>query len=60
MLIKKINHHGIFLKILKNKKKGKLKLKKLTINDKGAGLKPFKIKIDPDGNKYLEVTVKHS
>jgi hypothetical protein len=29
------------------------------IYDKGAGLKPFRIKKDLDGNKYLEVTVKH-
>jgi len=48
-----------FFEDFEKQKKGKLKLKKLTINDKGAGLKPFKIKIDPDGNKYLEVTVKH-
>ena len=29
------------------------------IYDKGAGLKPFKVKKDLDGNKYLEVTLKH-
>ena len=28
-------------------------------NDKGAGAKPFKFKKDPDGNSYLEITVKH-
>ena len=28
-------------------------------NDKGAGAKPFKFKKDPDGNTYLEITVKH-
>ena len=38
---------------------GKLKFKNYTINDKGAGKKPFKFKKDPDGNTYLEVTVKH-
>ena len=27
--------------------------------DKGAGLKPYTVKKDLDGNKYLEVTVKH-
>ena len=35
------------------------KLKKYKINDKGAGKKPFKFKKDPDGNTYLEITVKH-
>jgi hypothetical protein len=34
------------------------KLKKYKINDKGAGKKPFKFKKDPDGNTYLEITVK--
>ncbi len=29
------------------------------IFDKGAGSKPYRIEKDPDGNKYLEVTVKH-
>ncbi len=29
------------------------------IFDKGAGLKPYTVKKDLDGNKYLEVTVKH-
>ena len=27
--------------------------------DRGAGSKPYRIEKDPDGNKYLEVTVKH-
>ena len=48
-----------FSEDFENQEEGKLKLNKLTINDKGAGLKPFRIKKDPDGNKYLEVTVKH-
>ena len=39
---------------------GRAKLrKKYNINDKGTGSKPFKIKQDLDGNKFLEVTVKH-
>ena len=38
---------------------GKLRLKNLSINDKGKGLRPFKIKKDTKGNKYLEVTVQH-
>ena len=29
------------------------------IFDKGAGSKPYRIEKDPDGNKYLEVKVKH-
>ena len=48
-----------FFEDFEKQKEGKLKLKKLTINNKGAGLKPFKIKKDFNGNKYLEVTVKH-
>ena len=31
-----------------------------TLNNKGAGSEPFRIKKDPDGNKYLEVTLKLS
>ena len=27
----------------------------LTINDKGVGSEPFRIKKDPDGNQYLEI-----
>ena len=43
-----------------DQKVGRAKLQKnYNINDKGAGSKPFKIKQDPDGNKFLEVTVKH-
>ena len=48
-----------FFENFEDQKKEKLKLRKLTINNKGAGLKPFKIKKDSNGNKYLEVTVKH-
>ena len=48
-----------FSEDFENQEEGKLKLNKFTINDKGAGLKPFRIKKDLDGNKYLEVTVKH-
>ena len=33
--------------------------RKYIFNDKGAGKKPFKFKKDPDGNTYLEITVKH-
>ena len=56
---KKVKSPWNFFEDFEKQKEGKLKLKKLTINDKGAGLKPFKIKKDFDGNKYLEVTVKH-
>ena len=31
----------------------------LTINDKGVGSEPFRIKKDPDGNQYLEIKLKH-
>ena len=33
-------------------------LKKLYINNKGSGKKPFKFEKDPDGNTYLAITVK--
>ena len=56
---KKVKSPWNFFEDFEKQKEGKLKLKKLTINDKGAGLKPFKIKKDFNGNKYLEVTVKH-
>ena len=56
---KKVKSPWNFFEDFEKQKEGKLKLKKLTINNKGAGLKPFKIKKDFDGNKYLEVTVKH-
>ena len=56
---KKVKSPWNFYEDFEDQKVGKLKLKKLTINNKGAGLKPFKIKKDFDGNKYLEVTVKH-
>mgnify|MGYP001338557972 FL=1 len=43
-----------------DQKLGKAKIRKnYNINDKGTGSKPFKIKQDPNGNKFLEVTVKH-
>ena len=42
-----------------NQKLGKPKLKQYSINNKGAGLKPFEIKKDANGNTYLEITVKH-
>ena len=48
-----------FFENFEDQKKGKLKLRKFSINDKGVGLKPFIIKEDNDGNKFLEVTVKH-
>ena len=43
-----------------NEEEGRLRIKtnKFSINNKGEGLEPFRIKQDPDGNKYLEVTVK--
>ena len=47
-----------FSEDFENREEGKLKLNKLTTNDKGTGLKPFRIKKDPAGNKYLEVTVR--
>ena len=56
---KKVKSPWNFYEDFEDQKVGKLKLKKLTINNKGAGLKPFKIKKDFNGNKYLEVTVKH-
>ena len=43
-----------------DQKVGKVNLRKYEINDKGKGKKPFKIRQDNDGNKYLEITVKHS
>ena len=42
-----------------DQKVGKVNLRKYHINDKGKGRKPFKIKQDADGNKFLEITVKH-
>ena len=48
-----------FIEDFESQKEGTLKLKNLSINDKGKGLKPFKIKKDTNGNKYLEVTVQH-
>lgn len=48
-----------FYEDFQNQNEGVLKLNQLSINDKGSGLKPFKIIKDLDGNKFLEVTVKH-
>ncbi len=55
-----------FSEDFENQEEGKLKVANpksfnqiFRIFDKGAGLKPFRIKKDLDGNKYLEVTVKH-
>ena len=48
-----------FIEDFESQKEGTLKLKNLSINDKGKGLQPFKIKKDANGNKYLEVTVQH-
>ena len=48
-----------FYENFEDQKIGKVKLSKFDINDKGKGKKPFKIKQDNDGNKFLEITVKH-
>ena len=48
-----------FYENFEDQKIGKVKLSKFDINDKGKGKKPFKIKQDTDGNKFLEITVKH-
>ena len=48
-----------FYENFEEEKIGKVKLNKFDINDKGKGKKPFKIKQDADGNKFLEITVKH-
>jgi hypothetical protein len=49
-----------FSENFENEEEGRLRIKtnKFSINNKGEGLEPFRIKKDPDGNKYLEVTVK--
>ena len=49
-----------FSEEFENEEEGRLRIKtnKFSINNKGEGLEPFRIKKDPDGNKYLEVTVK--
>ena len=47
-----------FSEDFENEKVGRLRTNKFTTNDKGTGRKPFKIRKDPDGNQYLEVTVK--
>ena len=48
-----------FYEDFEDQKVGKVNLRKFDINDKGAGKKPFKIKEDTSGNKFLEITVKH-
>lgn len=48
-----------FFDNFEDQKVGKVKLNRYHINDKGKGKKPFKIKQDTDGNKFLEITVKH-
>ena len=48
-----------FYENFEDQKIGKIRLNKFDINDKGKGKKPFKIKQDTDGNKFLEITVKH-
>jgi hypothetical protein len=47
-----------FSEDFENEKEGRLRTNKFTTNNKGTGRKPFKIRKDPDGNQYLEVTVK--
>ena len=42
-----------------DQKVGKVNLKRYQINDKGAGRKPFKIKQETNGNKFLEISVEH-
>ena len=48
-----------FYEDFEDKKIGKLRLKKLRINNKGMGIKPFIIEKESDGNKYLSITVEH-
>ena len=48
-----------FFEDFENEEEGRFRTNKFTINNKGAGLKPFEIEEDPDGNTYLAVTVKH-
>ncbi len=47
-----------FFENFENEKVGRLRTNKFTTNNKGTGRKPFEIKVDPDGNQYLSVTVK--
>ncbi len=47
-----------FFEDFENEKVGRLRTNKFTTNNKGTGRKPFEIKVDPDGNQYLSVTVK--
>ena len=50
-----------FFETFEKRREGRLRINKnkFTINDKGTGLKPFQIKKESDGNKYLAVTVRH-
>ena len=45
-----------FYENFEDQKVGQVNLKKYHINDKGVGRKPFKIKQEPDGNKFLEIS----
>ena len=57
---KKVKSPWNFFEDFENQEERKLKFNRIfRIYDKGAGLKPIRIKKDLDGNKYLEVTVKH-
>ena len=42
-----------------DQKVGKVNLKRYQINNKGAGRKPFRIKQEKNGNKFLEISVEH-
>ena len=42
-----------------DQKVGKVNLKRYQINNKGAGRKPFRIKQEENGNKFLEISVEH-
>ena len=56
---KKVKSPWNFFEDFENLEEGKLKFNQIfRIYDKGAGLKPIRIKKDFDGNKYLEITVK--
>ena len=48
-----------FYENFEDQKVGQVNLKKYQINDKGVGRKPFKIKQEPNGNKFLEISVEH-
>ena len=48
-----------FYENFEDQKVGQVNLKKYHINDKGVGRKPFKIKQEPNENKFLEISVEH-